>query len=485
MADPRDPDIERLSRQKYINIFDLQRFKRKNINDRLSFKNVLNLGNLSSQTKSIFNPTAAPPTTPVPTPTPTTSPTPTPTPTPTFFKPNTICIESGDVFLPAFSAFQTFYLIAENYYQSEVTPNWLLIFDNGYWYLNNYGSIIFAYAPGSILTLPPDNEWRAFPSSSPINVTVYSGSCNFLITPTPSPTSTQSPTPTPTSTSTPVSPTSTPTPTISPTPTRTPTPTPTASSQIIFIIQPSNVTLLEGGTDVFVASAYAAVSGAGPIVYKWQRSTQKNGSDFAFLSANSMPVIGGISSYYVEVSAIPIYNEFNFRVAVSATGTSTQFGLPVYSNTARLSVINWLTPVPPTATPTRTPTATPTPTPTATRTPTPTPTLSGAPTATPTPTPSPTRTPTPTATLNLPLTGVLFDKTSFAPTVSNPYLSCLELAVDRWNKYIQIDPVVVQSIRNNIDYSFNGIKLNSYSISYYRDWETDRKSTRLNSSHRL
>ncbi|NBP15638.1 hypothetical protein EBU95_14795 [bacterium] len=256
--------------------------------------------------------------------------------------------------------------------------------------------------------------------------------------PTPTPTIS----PTPTSTSTPVPPTATPSPTPTSTstpvpPTSTPTPTPTATSQIIFTIQPSNVTLLEGGTDVFVASAYAAVSGAGPIVYRWQRSTQKNGSDFAFLSANSMPVIGGISSYYIEVSAIPIYNEFNFRVAVSATGTSTQFGLPVYSNTARLSVINWPTPVPPTATPS------PTPTPTPTRTPT----------------------PTPTATLNLPLTGVLFDKTSFAPTVSNPYLSCLMLAVDRWNKYIQIDPVVVQSIRDNIDYSFNGIKLNSYSIS--------------------
>ena len=242
MADPRDPDIERLSRQKYINIFDLQRFKRKNINDRLSFKNVLNLGNLSSQTKSIFNPTAAPPTTPVPTPTPTTSPTPTPTPTPTFFKPNTICIESGDVFLPAFSAFQTFYLIAENYYQSEVAPNWLLIFDNGYWYLNNYGSITFAYAPGSILTLPLNNEWKTFPSSSPINVTIYSGSCNFLITPTPSPTPTQSstptPTPTPSLTRTPTptptntpTPSPTPSPTVSPTstPTRTPTPTPSTS----------------------------------------------------------------------------------------------------------------------------------------------------------------------------------------------------------------------------------------------------------------
>ena len=60
MADPKDPNIERLARQKYINIFDLKRAQRKAINDRLSFKSVLTLGNLGSQSKAVNFPTLTP-----------------------------------------------------------------------------------------------------------------------------------------------------------------------------------------------------------------------------------------------------------------------------------------------------------------------------------------------------------------------------------------------------------------------------------------
>jgi hypothetical protein len=63
------------------------------------------------------------------------------------------------------------------------------------------------------------------------------------------------------------------------------------------------------------------------------------------------------------------------------------------------------------------------------------------------------------------VTGILFDKSTFPSKVSEPYLTALNSAVDRWSQYIQINPVVVQSIRSAINPNFMGIGLNNYTIS--------------------
>ena len=105
-------------------------------------------------------------------------------------------------------------------------------------------------------------------------------------------------------------------------------------------------------------------------------------------------------------------------------------------------------------------------------TPTITPTPSITPTHTPTPSITPTHTPTPSVTPTLTLTTtptptnignyVLFDKTSFVGIVPEPYLTGLNEAVDRWNQFIKINPLVVDAIRA-LDPTFNGIRINNYS----------------------
>ena len=56
---------------------------------------------------------------------------------------------------------------------------------------------------------------------------------------------------------------------------------------------------------------------------------------------------------------------------------------------------------------------------------------------------------------------VLFDKSSFAGTVSEPYLTALNTAVNRWATYLRIPQSKLTIIRN-FDPLFNGISINAY-----------------------
>jgi hypothetical protein len=95
---------------------------------------------------------------------------------------------------------------------------------------------------------------------------------------------------------------------------------------------------------------------------------------------------------------------------------------------------------------------------------TPTPTPSITPTLTPTPTVTPTATPTPSVTPSAPaLNEFLFDKSSFIGIVSEPFLTYLNAAVDRWETYIRMNPEYRDMLIAILP-SFNGIGLNSYSL---------------------
>lgn len=107
---------------------------------------------------------------------------------------------------------------------------------------------------------------------------------------------------------------------------------------------------------------------------------------------------------------------------------------------------------------------TPTPTPTFTQTPTLTSTPTLTPTQTLTPTNTSTSTPTPTLTLTPSLNNnnILFDKSSWASVVPQPYLGYLNQAADRWAQYVRYNPSVAAAITAD-DPTWNGLKLESSS----------------------
>lgn len=74
-----------------------------------------------------------------------------------------------------------------------------------------------------------------------------------------------------------------------------------------------------------------------------------------------------------------------------------------------------------------------------------------------TPTPTPTATSTPPAIINN-----LFDKSSWANVVPQPYLGYLDQAADRWAQYIKYNPSVAAAITSD-DPTWNGLKLESSS----------------------
>jgi hypothetical protein len=130
--------------------------------------------------------------------------------------------------------------------------------------------------------------------------------------------------------------------------------------------------------------------------------------------------------------------------------------IPEYNNKVCTHIVN------PTPTPTPTPTLTSTPnltfTPTFTPTQTSTPTSTLNPTLTQTPTPTPTLTSTPSSNNN----NILFDKSSWANVVPQPYLGYLNQAADRWAQYIRYNPSVAAAITSD-DPTWNGLKLESSS----------------------
>ena len=118
-----------------------------------------------------------------------------------------------------------------------------------------------------------------------------------------------------------------------------------------------------------------------------------------------------------------------------------------------------------TLTPTLTPTITYSPSITPTYTSTPTPTVTEGyiyPTPTPTITSTVTPTVTPTITPSIP-NEPLFNKSSFIGKLSEPFLTYLNAAVERWETFIRINPEY-RDIIISLQPSFNGIYLNNYSL---------------------
>lgn len=61
-----------------------------------------------------------------------------------------------------------------------------------------------------------------------------------------------------------------------------------------------------------------------------------------------------------------------------------------------------------------------------------------------------------------PADNILFDTSSFVGVVPEPYLSYLLSGVTRWSKYIKFNPSIVTAIKDQIDPTWNGIRINTY-----------------------
>ena len=247
------------------NYKDLERAKRLAINNRLSFKSVVNRGSPTSQSTGI---PAVPPAVP---------PAPVPEPVYNYVANNNVVIPITNLEVPNYfivtTTVEAFSAIFDNEtlgfsnnfdvtdfalcnlslnYGTGLSANNNVIFvtqsatlssisNNLYTvYYTNTGSLIIGFAPSQVY-IPPITSYPPAPTPTPTPTVTPTGTPTVTptITPTPTPTATNAPTftptPTPTITSTP---TPTPTPTLSatatptptPTITRTPTPTPTLSA---------------------------------------------------------------------------------------------------------------------------------------------------------------------------------------------------------------------------------------------------------------
>lgn len=379
----------------------------------------------------------------------------TPTPSPTISVTPTISITPSNTPTPTFTPTYTItptqtptYTIT-NTVTTTITPSHTQTAT----YTSTY-TITPTYTVTNTITRTNTPTHSETPTQTPTISITPSNTPTISITPTITPTISRSSTPTPTLTKTPTH-----TPTISRTATSTPTlnfvPSPTPTGFLNQLIGPGN--------------SYAQGVGF---------QTENNCGIFFNGTASGSPTPFDMFLYYngvliAIVTLSPSRNgqPYTFIPDVS-NPLSPRFNRTFAPGNVFLTDIFEVSPTPDVSvTPTLTPTSTPTLTNTITRTnqttPTPTPTYSPTPSLTPTKTLTPTRTPTCTPTYTLTPSNfpeyILIDTASFEGVVSEPFLSALTVAAERWNSFLTIPKNRLNAIRS-IDPGFSGIYLNNYTL---------------------